>query len=190
MTSALLISVVKRLKSPSVLIFTFLTPGKNAIKTQPISSHHDQTNEVSYEIVLRPHNHIKESQHEFNSSSHGFSCFDFPRLLLQAYLISSGIKAEDLQRKQPSQTFRAKKLKKKFRQCSLHDYFLSHPLSSPCCCLMDFTVIQLKTKSKTTYWTPDPRRVSYCTLNFKSSVWGCQVGALPSNTKELVPWLV
>ena len=114
MTSALLISVVKRLKSPSVLIFTFLTPGKNAIKTQPISSHHDQTNEVSYEIVLRPHNHIKESQHEFNSSSHGFSCFDFPRLLLQAYLISSGIKAEDLQRKQPSQTFRAKNKKKSF----------------------------------------------------------------------------
>ena len=105
MTSALLISVVKRLKSPGVVILTFLTPGKKAIKTQPISSHNDQTNEVSYEIVLRPHNHIKESQHEFNSSSNGFSCFDFPRLLLQAYLISSGIKAEDLQCRQPSQTF-------------------------------------------------------------------------------------
>ena len=109
MTSTLFISVVKRLKSPGVITLTFLLLEKNAIKRQPICSHHDQTNEVNHEVVLRPHNYIKESQHEFNSSSHGFSCFDFPRLLLQAYLISSGIKAEDLQRKQPSQTFRAKK---------------------------------------------------------------------------------
>ena len=53
------------------------------MKTRPISSHHDQANEVSHEIVLQPNNHMKELQYEFHSSSHGFPCFDFPRLLLQ-----------------------------------------------------------------------------------------------------------
>ena len=56
------------------------------IKTLPISSHHDSTNEVSHEIVLRPNNHVKELQHEFNSSSHGFPSCDFLRLLLQAII--------------------------------------------------------------------------------------------------------
>ena len=53
------------------------------MNTRPISSHHDQANEVSHEIVLQPNNHMKELQYEFHSSSHGFPCFDFPRLLLQ-----------------------------------------------------------------------------------------------------------
>ena len=123
MTSAQFISVVKRLKSPGVIILTFLLLEKNAIKRQPICSHHDQTNEVNHEVVLRPHNYIKESQHEFNSSSHGFPCFDFLRMLLQVTVHPLA------QRKQKQQQ------QKKFRWCSLHDYFLSHQLSSPCCCL-------------------------------------------------------
>ena len=43
MTFALFIRVVKRLKSPGVVILTFSTPEKKTI-----SSHHDQTNEVSH----------------------------------------------------------------------------------------------------------------------------------------------
>ena len=139
MTSAQFISVVKRLKSPGVIILTFLLLEKNAIKTQPICSHHDQTNEVNHEVVLRPHNYIKESQHEFNSSSHGFPCFEFLRMLLQVMfpwelrrkIFHTGNRLKHLlaQSKQKQQQ------QKKFRCCSLHDYFLSHQLSSPCCYL-------------------------------------------------------
>ena len=49
-----------------------------------MSSHHDETNGVSCEIVLRPDNHIKKLQHEFSSNSHGFPSYEFLRLLLQA----------------------------------------------------------------------------------------------------------
>ena len=60
-----------------------MTAVKHVMKARPISSHYDQANEVSHEIVLQPNNHMKELQYEFHSSSHGFPCFDFPRLLLQ-----------------------------------------------------------------------------------------------------------
>ena len=49
-----------------------------------MSSHHDETNGVSREIVLRPDNHIKKLQNEFSSNSHGFPSYEFLRLLLQA----------------------------------------------------------------------------------------------------------
>ena len=83
MPFTLFIGTVKRLKSSGVVVFTFLTAVKHVIKTRPISSHHDQANEVSHKIVLQSNNHMKELQHEFHSGSDGFPCFDFPRLLLQ-----------------------------------------------------------------------------------------------------------
>ena len=98
---------------------------------QPISSHHDWTNEVSHEMVLRPYNHIKELQHEFSLRSHGFPSCDFLRLLLQE------IFPLELRRKIFHTGNRLKlalaQKKKMSRWCSLHDYFLSHQPSSPCC---------------------------------------------------------